>query len=296
VDRKRNLVDQLRKDVSLKVALQAGGLNKSTYFYQADKSGRNRVRSGRLLDLDLTKLLYKLKGYELTLGYRKLSKYLRVKYGVLYNHKKVYRHMKVLKLLQPRKIKPRTRPNTLLDRCPVQRSNQRWEADLTYVLHRGGRAYVFVIIDIYDKEVVGHCVSWRCRADEAVRSLDQAIRKRFGAELPSGLDLVVRVDRGCQYTAKEFEDFCLMKKIRLEFCAVKTPNDKPHIESFIACYKREEVYRNHYGNFLEVLDGFYRYAEWYSAWRPHGSLGNQSPAAFRSLEIGRQDSLVAANY
>jgi hypothetical protein len=41
--------------------------------------------------------------------------------------------------------------------------------------------------------------------------------------------------------------------IKLEFCGVQTPNDKPYIESFIGCYKREEVYRNQYKDFFEAM-------------------------------------------
>jgi len=69
--------------------------------------------------------------------------------------------------------------------------------------------------------------------------------------------------------------------IKLEFCGVQTPNDKPYIESFIGCYKREEVYRNQYEDFFEAVEGWENYLEWYNHRRPHGALNNLPPVVFK---------------
>jgi len=287
VQKKREAAQHLRENgAPVRSALRAVGLNKSTFYYR--RKGCKPKGKDYLLDEDLCHILQGFTGYELALGYRKTREYIMAVHGRRYNKKKVYRHMKALKLLQPRRIRPGKQPKTHLDSCPAERSNERWEADLTYVSHAHGRAYVFVVQDIFDKDIVGGHVSYRCRGEDAVSSLKKAIGYRFHGRKPEGLNLTVRVDRGCQYTANDFIVFCEEQKIHLEFCGVQCPNDKPHIESFIGCYKREEVYRNQYDNFLDVCRGWESYLQWYRFLRPHGSLGFMSPAQFKMLNQNHQ--------
>jgi putative transposase len=150
-----------------------------------------------------------------------------------------------------------------------------------YPLQTQRNLYLFVVEDIHDKEVVGYHMDICCGAEQATEALKQALIKRFGRESAYGLELIVRVDRGCQFTAHDYAEFAMGCGIKLEFCGVQTPNDKPYIESFIGCYKREEVYRNQYEDFFEAIDGWKRYLEWYHDRRPHGSLNNLPPAAFK---------------
>lgn len=290
-EKKRVLVDHLKENQSLKTALDIIGIKKSTYFYR--KKNRYKKRKAYRLDPELCEVLKSLQGYELTLGYRKTTEYIRKRHKKNWNKKKVYRHMKKLKLLQPKKIKRRKHPNTRLAKCCAIRSNVRWEADLTYVRYAGGYAYLFIVEDVYDKEIVGEHISYRSRADEAVSSLKKAVYNRFNGIKPKGLELVIRVDRGCQYTSQPFYDFCNSEEIKLEFCGVQTPNDKPYVESFIGCYKREEVYRNDYQNFLEVCQGWGKYLQWYHESRPHGSLNLLSPAEFKKQS---KSSLIVVNF
>ena len=144
--------------------------------------------------------------------------------------------------------------------------------------------------------MIGKYFSLRARADEAVTALDRAVAARFGDIVPEGFEVVLRVDRGCQFTA---EDFCqaVAKRswLKLEFCGVQAPNDKPYVESWFACYKREEVYRNDYQSFWEAKTGFESYLDWYNNLRPHGSLGNISPVVFRlgKRSLGKEAVIVS---
>lgn len=258
-------------------------LNKSSYCYE----GRVRSEGKRVFPLDekLQKALKAMNGYELTLGYNKATPYLRSKHDRIWNRKKVYRHMKVLNLLQPRSIKHVWIKNKRLGKSQATQSNQRWEADMTYVPTRMGNMYLFVIEDIHDKEVVAGHMDIRSGAQQAIEALKQALQKRFGSHSAHGLELIVRVDRGCQFTAEDFDQFAIACGIKLEFCGIQTPNDKPYIESFIGSYKREEVYRNQYEDFFEACDGWKNYLEWYNHHRPHGSLNNLPPVVFKQAKV-----------
>ena len=263
----------------LNAALSYLDLGKSSYCYESlPRSEDKRIFP---LDPELEKALKEMTGYELTLGYDKATPYLRWKHDRVWNHKKVYRHMSALKLLQPRSIKRIWIKNRRLGMSQATQSNRRWEADMTYVPTRMGNLYLFVIEDIHDKEVVGSQMDIRSGAEQAIEALKHALIKRFGRESAYGLELIVRVDRGCQFTAHDFVQFAIGCGIKLEFCGVQTPNDKPYIESFIGCYKREEVYRNQYEDFFEAVEGGKNYLEWYHHRRPHGSLNNLPPVVFK---------------
>ena len=276
------MTDQMRPKTGLKIALEAVGLSRSSYYYKGNVK-ENVHKREYPLDEALKFILLSLSGYELTLGYRKTMDYIDFALNQgHYNHKKVYRHMDVLEMLQPKRIKKQSKPKKELAFYSPIKSNVRWEADLSYVFFGSGTAHAFVVIDTYDKEVIGRYFSMRARAAEAVAALDRAVAARFGDSIPEGFEVTMRVDRGCQYTA---EEFCLAAEKRswlaIEYCGVQAPNDKPYVESWFACYKREEVYRNDYRNFWEAKTGFESYTDWYNNRRPHGSLGNLSPIKFR---------------
>jgi putative transposase len=193
--------------------------------------------------------------------------------------------MQELKLLQPKKVKHRWIANKRLNFSCVIVSNTRWEAGMTFVPTRMGNAYLFVVEDAYDREALSGHMDLQCGATQAVKALTDALDQRFGLNAKAeGLKLTVRVDRGCQFTAEAFEVFASSRNVDLEFCGVQTPNDKPYIESFIGCYKREEVYQNDYESFFEALAGWETYKKWYNHDRPHGSLNYLSPVQFRKLK------------
>jgi len=260
-------------------ALKYMDLSKSTFYYKFQIKEIDKKRYQ--FDQELKEILLNLTGYELTLGYRKLTKYLRNKYLKIWNKKKIYAYMKTLNLPQPKNIERQFIKNRRLVVCCPIKSNIRWEADLTYVPTQMGNMYLFVIEDVYDKEILLGHMDIRCRASEAVESLNKAIINRFKKEIPRGLHLTLRVDLGCQFTAELFIEFAKFKKIVLEFCGIQTPNDKPYVESFFGCYKREEVYRNVYDDYFQAYEGWENYRKWYDESRPHGSLNDVTPKAFR---------------
>jgi hypothetical protein len=99
VEEKRKRIKRLVEDEKkpLRLALRAMNLNKATYYY-SPKPQKDRRR--RILDEGLTSLLQNLCGYDLVYGYRKVTDKFEI-----FNHKKVYRHMKALGMLQPKKLK-----------------------------------------------------------------------------------------------------------------------------------------------------------------------------------------------
>jgi putative transposase len=271
------------------LALKSLGLTKSCFYYRPKDSPSKR--SKKPLDGNLVTVLESLQGYEQTIGCVKLTSYIRAQKKGIFNHKKVYRHMKALKLLQPKigkksRLAGKKTPDVSFY-SPLM-SNVRWEADLTYVGYQHGNMYLFTVIDVFDRESIGSWTGLRCRAEEAAQALENAVKKRFpDGVIPVGLTVTVRVDRGCQYTAELFGNTARRLGIHVEYCDVQAPNQKAFVESFFSCFKREEVYRNDYADPIEASIGWYKYEDWYNHHRPHGSLGNLSPVQFRA-EIAKK--------
>ena len=229
--------------------------------------------------------LTQLSGFALTLGYRKLTYFFKFQLDVIVNHKKMYRHMACMDLLQPKHIKKpkKKKPPTAIYYCPL-RSNIRWEADLTLVPYQSGFLYLFSVIDVFDKELIGDHFGFRCRKEDAIESLKMAVLSRFpSVEIPDNFRVTLRLDRGCQFTAFDFTKAAKIFNIEIECCDVQAPNQKPFIESFFSNFKREEVYRNFYQNPAQAISSWFTYCDWYNNLRPHAALNYLSPAQFRRL-------------
>lgn len=262
----RMLLDQ---GVRLGAALKATELSKSTWFY------RSRPRTPYPLRPLAVALLQQITGYELTYGYRRLTGWLRRK-GLWINEKSVLRHARVLAMLQPKKRKG---PGwTALERITPTAVNTYWEGDFTPVDAREGREWLCAIVDPAQAiRPVAGAISDRCRAKEACAVLEEAVLATFPAEgcIPEGHRLVLRVDRGGQFIAKDFRETAKRLGVTLEYCGVKCPNDKPYVESFFSLYKVEEVYRNEYRTREEAREGWQRWRTWYTTERLHSRLGNR---------------------
>lgn len=271
------------RNLSLTQACQAVGLAKSSWYYQP------RPRQSRPLNPTLVAAIEcawtQGRG---VYGYRKVHAALRAQ-GVIVNHKAILRHLRAMNRLQPRKLKGVrwTRPRVV---HPTT-SNTYWEMDLTYVWCGSGFGYLFAVLDAYDKGVPGAHFGDRCRAVEAVQALEEAVATRFGGRVPDGHTLTLRVDRGSQFIARQFQEAAQALHVTLEYAGIQCPDDKPYIESFFGHYKTEEVYRSSYTALAEGQVGWQLYRIWYEAERVHESLDYQTP--HERLAVGTRTQNVS---
>lgn len=253
---------------------------RSSWYYKPIPQPHKRP--SRPLDPLLSNLLTNRQGYSLTLGVRKLSHFFSLNYFLIFNHKKISRHIKILSIHRPKKRKknPIKKAPAVLFYCPLK-SNMRWEADLTHIPYQGGFMYLFSVIDVFDKTCIGYSLSYTCKASDAIDALKMAVLSRFPSpSLPPHHSLTLRLDRGCQFTAHSFLNAARSFNLSIEFCDPHAPNQKPFIESFFASFKSEEVYRNHYLNPAQVSTSWLNYFSWYNNFRPHSSIRYFSPLQF----------------
>jgi putative transposase len=283
---KRELVEKMKTEgTSLPAALKAVGLASSSYYYKP-----KGTRKPKALDKELIVAIGKARqGRNEVYGYRKITRALRAR-GIAVNGKKVLRHLRVLGLTQPRKVKGIGW--TRLDVIKPEEQDTYWEADFSYVWTGAGNAYLCAVIDGWDRDIVGDVFSDRCRAVEASEALEKAVMNRFGGRVPEWHTLTLRVDRGSQFRAHRFQETARLLNVKLEYAGVQCPEDKPYIESFFSNYKTEEIYRNEYLSFEEAGEAWESYRDWYRNDRLHQSLDYMSPVQY-SQRVQNSKVLVA---
>lgn len=143
-----------------------------------------------------------------TYGYRRITEGLKIKYGVIFNHKKVQRIMnkyhlmpkyhKKLNKTKYTRIESNVMPNLLKRNFKSTKPNQKWTTDITYLIYKDKRLYLSTILDLYDRKVVAYQISKFNDLNIVLNTLNEAISKRKDV---SGL--ILHSDQGFQYTSHE---------------------------------------------------------------------------------------------
>lgn len=221
-------------------------------------------------------------------GYRRITHHLR-REGLLVNRKRVLRLMGQDNLLCLRR-RPWVRttdsrhglpvyPN-LAATCQVERINQLWVADLTYIRLGHEFIYLAVVLDAYSRRVIGWTLQNHLRAELAVGALRMALADR---PVPEGM--IHHSDRGVQYASSDYTDLLRAHGIAISMSRRGNPYDNAKAESFMKTLKYEEVYLQEYDTISDARASIGLFLmDVYNQRRLHSALGYCSPAEFeRSL-------------
>jgi len=159
--------------------------------------------------------------------------------------------------------------------------NEVWAGDITYIKTVLGWVYLAVVVDLFNREIIGYVVSKTIDVELVKRALCNALITTGGG----GKNMVFHSDRGIQYSSKSFrkmlEDNCITGSMSKPGC----PYDNAPVESFFSTAKRECIYRKEYGTIDEVRKDLYEYIElFYNRKRMHSSLGYKSPVEYRKAK------------
>jgi len=158
----------------------------------------------------------------------------------------------------------------LLSGLKIERPNQVWASDLTYLPMAHGFLYLVAILDVASRKVLAFRVSNTMTADFCVEALQEAMA-RFGR--PE----IFNTDQGSQFTSEDFTTPLKDAGVAISMDGKGRWIDNVFIERLWRSVKYEEVYLHAYSNGTEAREGLTRYFSFYNARRSHQALGYQRP-------------------
>jgi putative transposase len=158
----------------------------------------------------------------------------------------------------------------LLEGLAIERPNQVWSSDLTYLPMAHGFLYLVAILDVASRKVLSFRVSNTMTPDFCVDALSEAIA-RFGA--PE----IVNTDQGSQFTSTAWTDVLKDAGVRISMDGKGRWIDNVFVERLWRSVKYEDIYLHAYENGREVLAGLTRYFEFYNRRRLHQAHEYHTP-------------------
>jgi transposase InsO family protein len=178
--------------------------------------------------------------------------------------------------------RPVDAPDLLGQDFTAERPDTRWCGDITYVRTVSGWAYLATVIDLHSRKVIGYAVADHLRTSLIVEALAAALVTRRPAA-----GVIFHSDRGCQYTSREFADFCAENGVVRSMGRRATCFDNAVAESFFATYKKELIHTRPWNNLTEVTQHTFLWIEgYYNRRRRHSTLRYLTPEEY---ELGFRD-------
>lgn len=220
-------------------------------------------------------------------GYRRMTMNLNRKLGQVFNHKRIYRLMRIsaLKSIIRRKKRRYIKSNSqhiaenLLNReFTADKSNQKWLTDVTELKYgKSQKAYLSAILDLHDKSIVAYVLGHYNNNDLVFKTLDMALES-----LP-GVSPLIHSDRGFQYTSYGFKRKLAAAGMTQSMSRVGKCIDNGPMEAFWGIIKCEQYYLHKYHSYDELSNAIDEYINFYNTKRLQKNLNGLSPMEFRAL-------------
>ena len=158
----------------------------------------------------------------------------------------------------------------LLRRLSIERSNQVWALDTTYIPMARGFVYLTAVVDVASRRVLAHKVAITLEACHAREVIEQAFARW-------GTPEIVNTDQGSQFTATEFTDAVLEQGCQLSMDGRGAWRDNVFVERLWRSVKYERVYLKAYDSVSAARADIADYIAWYNGARAHSSLADATP-------------------
>jgi putative transposase len=158
----------------------------------------------------------------------------------------------------------------LLRGLTIERSNQVWAMDITYIPMARGFVYLAAVIDWLSRRVLAWEVSITMEADFCIRAVEAALARHGRPE-------IFNTDQGSQFTSLAFTETLKAHGIRISMDGRGCWRDNVFVERLWKSVKYEEVYLRAYESVSQARAGLGRYLDFYNARRPHTAHGGRTP-------------------
>src|SRR6266481_7741874 len=153
----------------------------------------------------------------------------------------------------------------LLRGLAIERPNQVWAMDITYIPMARGFVYLAAVVDWFSRRVLSHRVSITMEADFCVEALEDALAKYGRPE-------IFNTDQGSQFTSEAFTGVLIANEIAISMDGKGAWRDNVFVERIWKSVKYEEVYLHAYDSVGVARASLDRYLDFYNRLRPHSSL------------------------
>ena len=274
------MIEPRHPKLSIRRQCKLIGLNRASYYQKASGESELNLKVMKAIDAEYTsKPFY---------GYRKMTQQLRKQHGYPVNHKRVARLMRLMGL-QAIYTRPKTtiadqqhkKYPYLLRNLKINRPNQVWSSDITYIPMRNGFMYLTAVIDWYSRFVIAWQLSNTLEVEFCVDTLQMA--------LETGTPDIFNTDQGSQYTANAFVSVLQKQGIQVSMDGRGRALDNIFVERLWRTVKYEDIYIKDYATVPELYAGLREYFKFYNYERMHQSLGYKTPA---EVHLGGSEGLV----
>ena len=263
------MVEPDHPQLSVRRQCELLGLSRSSLYYEAAQETAENVRLMRLLDREYTAHPF--------LGSRRLTIWLNEQ-GEAVNRKRVQRLLRLMGLeaiypkpkLSAARAGHRIYPYLLRD-VRIERPDQVWSTDITYVPLASGFMYLAAIIDWYSRYVIAWRLSNTLDGSFCLEMLEEA--------LGWGRPEVFNTDQGVQFTAQAWTGRLEAAGVAVSMDGRGRCLDNVFVERLWRTVKYEDIYLWGYEGVPELQQGLGRYFPYYNEERPHQALGYRTPAA-----------------
>ena len=263
------MIDTEHPKLSVAKQCELLSLPRSTYYHRPKPTPAADLALMRVIDE--TYLAFPF------FGSRQMTRWLQ-REGYEVNRKRVRRLMRLMGLaaiyrrpsLSKKTAAHPIYPYLLRD-LSVERSNQVWATDITYIPVHGGVIYLCAVIDWHSRMVLAWELSNTLDASFCVRAVQRAMAIH-------GTPEIFNPDQGSQFTSAAFTQPLLAAGVKLSMDGKGRCLDNVFIERLWRSVKYEEVYLRRYETMVDAhahLDAYFRF---YNERRPHSAHGRQTPA------------------
>jgi putative transposase len=288
-------IQQNHDEFGIRWLLRKFKLSPNAYYNFLKNKKANYNTQKQKIKKEILKYYHRYNG---TPGYRMINTLLERK-RIIVSKLTVYKYMKELGI---RSIVMKKRPSYLRRKAHKvfpklinrkfysAKPNKIWATDFTYLnLSNGAKRYNCTIIDLYDRSVVATLNGKEITSDLAIKTLKLAL----SGNKNSFKDLVLHSDQGCQFTSKEFIEFCQSKEITQSMSKAGCPYDNAPMERYFNSFKNEFYYLFKFNNDDSLNDGVIDYAySWYNHIRPHTHNNGLTPFEARKRAYAKNPTEV----
>ena len=274
---RREMIDKQHR---LSVRKQCGLLciNRSNLYYSPKKESDTNL----ILMTEIDKIHLKYPSF----GIRRITQELR-EIGFIVNRKRVRRLMQLMRIatIYPKrnlsKLGKATyiRPYLLKD-LKIEKANQVWQIDISYIPMKRGFMYLTAIIDVYSRYIVGWQLSNTLEKETQTLVMNEAIKKYGKPE-------IVNSDQGSQYTSNHWIGCMENHGIKISMDGKGRATDNIYIERFFRTIKYDYIYLNPVESGWELYEGIQDFIKGYNK-RSHQGIDNQKPKDLFNFELTNQ--------